>query len=399
MSMNQEAPMAEAADDGAVSATEALREYILSGRTAAGKKVTERVEAASADAAVEALKQRGYTEIVSHTDDVGALFTQQKKVAHVLTPKDYIGSRQRGGYWAKAAFIIRKLYLQNWKWNLFFLITLVVRRWMDLRWGFLDYSAIGLLLFPLVFGLISQLSNPALAYDRLIELVAWGRWEEVLQQADGLRGRVPEHELTWQKGKALAGLGRLNEAIALVTPLADAPAMPPWHFYSRLGEVYALADQRDETLKCGDKALELAPDNATLLVDKAMTLLRYQMEIPRARQLLVQARSHALSDVLSPAADAVEGMLLLEEGHPHEAREKLAAALAGLDRFRAATPLIGALQDRFRAYLALALAAIGERAEAERQFRLAEPRLRALRRTELLARCERAIGTFAPHLR
>ncbi len=395
MSMNRETILAELADDSPVSATEAMREYILSGRTPAGKKVTERVEALSADAAVETLHQRGYTEIVTHTDDVSALFTQQKKLADIITPKDYISFRQRRGYLRKAMFFARKLYLQNWKWNLFFLITLVVRRWMQLRWGLLDYSSIGLLLLPLALALLPRFNNPMRAYHRLLELVAWGHWQEALQQADALRGRVPEHELTWRKAQALAGLGRLNEAIALVTPLADDATMPRWHFYSRLGEVYAVAGQRDETLECGDKALELAPGNPTLLVDKALTLLRYQMDLPRVRQLLKDARSHALSDALSPAADAVEGMLLLEEGHPHQAREKLEAGLAGLDRFRAASPLVGAMQDRFRAYLALSLAAIGERVEAERQFRLAEPRLRALDRTELLARCQRAVGAVA----
>lgn len=64
------------------SATATLGEYIVTGRTPAGKRVTECVEAASADAAVERLKQRGYTEIVTHTDDVGALYSQQKKIAN-----------------------------------------------------------------------------------------------------------------------------------------------------------------------------------------------------------------------------------------------------------------------------------------------------------------------------
>lgn len=151
-------------------------------------------------------------------------------------------------------------------------------------------------------------------------------------------------------------------------------------------------DRRDEHLAWNQKALDLAPDNATLLLDRAMSLLRYQVDVPVARQLLVRARSHALSDALAPVAEAVEGMLLLEEGRPAEAREKLASGLAGLDRFRNASPLIGAVQDRFRVYLALSFAALGDRQTAEQQFRLAEPRLRALKREDLLARCEKTIG-------
>jgi hypothetical protein len=47
--------------------------------------------------------------------------------------------------------------------------------------------------------------------------------------------------------------------------------------------------------------------------------------------------------------------------------------------------------DRIRAHLALTLAALGDHAAAEREFRLAEPRLVALRRDELLARCRQAL--------
>lgn len=398
MSMNRDVILAELADDSPVLATEALHEYILSGRNATGKNVTELVEASSADAAVEMLKQRGYTEIVTHTDDVGALFSQQKKIADLITPKEYIGLRERPHYWGRVALVTRKLYLQGWKFIAFLLLMLVVHWWMQLRWAVLFYSMAGVvLLFPLVIAILTQLGTRVLRDQRLLELVAWGRWNEALREIDGLHGLVPDQELLWTQAKALAGLGRLNDAIALVTPLANDAARPRWYYYSCLAEVYIVAEHRDEALECGDKALEFAPNNATLFVKKALMLLHCQTDIPRARQLLREARSHALSDVLSPAADAVEGMLLLEEGHPHQAREMLEAGLTGLGRFRAAMPLVGAMQDRFRAYLALSLAAIGERAEAERQFRQAEPRLRALKRAELLARCERAIGTLSQH--
>ena len=387
-------PVAESLTSGLAERSDGLHEYLLSARNAAGKKVTERVEAASADAAVETLKSRGFTEIVLHTDDVGAVFTQQSKTEPHVTPKDYVRFRHLHGYWGRVAFVAGKLYAQNWKWNILFVVTLVARRWMGLRWGMVDYLGIGILLFPLGFAFVAQLSNRALRYHKFIELMAWGRWEEVLEQAASLHGHIPEHELLWQQAKALAALGRPNEAIELAAPLADDATVPQWLYCSRLAEVYSMANMRDEQLAWTEKALRLAPDNATLLVDTALTLLRYQLDIPRARQLFEQARSHALSDTLIPMADAVEGILLLEEGRPDGARGKLQAGIEGLERFRNASPLVGAMQDRFRAYLALALAAMGDRPAAERQFQLAEPRLRALKRNYLLERCQRAVGTF-----
>lgn len=380
--------------DGPTAARpDGVHEYLLSANNADGKKVTERVEASSADAAVKTLEARGYSGIVLHTDDFGALFTTQSKGEPVVTPKDFVDFRNLQGYWRRVGFLTRKLYAQVWKWDVLLVLMLLTSRWMHWRWGIMDYLVIGFLIAPLGVAMITLLNNPALRYHKFMELVAWGRWAEVLEQASRLRGRLPEQELLWNRAKALAGLGQLSNALELVAPLAKDPKLPQWLYFSRLGELYAMAGQRDEHLAWNQKALDLAPDNATLLIDHAMSLLRFQVDLPGARQLLVRARSHALSDALSPAADAVEGVLLFEEGNPNQAQDKLSAGLAGLDRFRHLSPLIGAVQDRFRAYRALSLAALGELPAAEREFQLAEPRLRALKRFELLARWQEVMST------
>ena len=387
-----EEPVAARGPNDIAPRADGLREYILSARNALGKQVTERVDAASADAAVEALRRRGLSEIVLHTDEVGAVYTQQSKIEKHISPKDYLSFRQPRGYLGRVAFVARKMYALNWKWDLGFLVVLAARRWMDAPWGMLDYSAIGLLLLPLAWASVSQVSTPGLAYHKFLELVAWGRWEEVLQESERLQGRLPEREIRWHRAKALAGLGRLAEALEAVAPLASDPDLPRWLYFSRLAEVQATAQDWEAALTSVEQALAIAPDNATILIDLAMSLLQRQRDLPRARQLLERARAHALSDVLAPAADAAEGILLLEERKPDRAREKLEAGLAGLQKFSAASPLVGALLDRLRAYLALALAGQGEHAAADREFRLAEPRLVALRRDELLARCRQAIA-------
>lgn len=372
-----------------------LREYLLSGRTPGGRKVTERVEAANADAAVEALRQRGYSEIVLHTDDVSAVFTQQRRVEPHVTPKDYVGFRYRKGYLGRVVYLARKVYVQNWKWNVAFLAVLVVRRMVHSPWGVMDYAAIGVFLLPAVIALVTQISNPALWYENFMELVAWGRWAEVIEEAIRLRGRLPQRELDWQHAKALAASGKPSEGLAIVSPQASDPDLPAWLYLSRLAEVYAVARRKQEHLDSLEKALALAPENATMLLDVALALLRYQQDVGRAKRLIAQARSHALSDVLCPVADAADGMAALEDGKADQAQLKLESAIDGLNRFRNASPLIGVLQDSFRAYLALALASLGEQAAAERQFRLAEPRLRALQRDDLLDRCQRGLSVFA----
>lgn len=385
-------PLPTSATNDIAQRTDGLREYLLSATSETGKRITERVDAASADAAVEMLRRQGCTEIVLHTDEIGAVYTQQSKVEKHISPKDYLAFRQPRGYLGRVAVMARMFYAQNWKWDLGFLIVLAARRWLQSPWGLLDYSAIGILLLPLAAALVTQVSTPGLLYRQFIELVAWGRWNEVLDQADRLQGRLPEREIMWHRAKALAGLGRLAEGIEVAAPLASDPDVPEWLYLSRLSEVYATGKDADAAFASMEKALALAPDNATILIDLALSLLSYQRDIPRARQLLEQARAHALSDVLAPVAEAAVGILLLEEGKPDSARSKLEAGLEGLNKFRAASPLVGAMLDRFHAYLALALAALGDHAAAEREFRLAEPRLVALRRDELLARCRQALG-------
>jgi hypothetical protein len=87
-----------------------------------------------------------------------------------------------------------------------------------------------------------------------------------------------------------------------------------------------------------------------------------------------------------------EGLIRLEEGNAREARELLEDAFRRADRFRHASPLMGAMLDKMHAAIALACAAEGDIEAARRHFQLARPRLEALRLDDVLQRCEKAIG-------
>ena len=54
--------------------------------------------------------------------------------------------------------------------------------------------------------------------------------------------------------------------------------------------------------------------------------------------------------------------------------------------------MTGVLIDRIHAYLTLACAATGDLPAAEEHFRIAEPRLRAFETTDLIERCQAALG-------
>jgi type II secretory pathway component PulF len=70
-----------------------MPEYLATARNSQGKKVTQRLDVNSADEAVQTLRERGYDEIVLHTDDVAARNTKQKALAATVNPRQYLWFR------------------------------------------------------------------------------------------------------------------------------------------------------------------------------------------------------------------------------------------------------------------------------------------------------------------
>jgi Flp pilus assembly protein TadD len=369
-----------------------MPQYLLSGRNPEGKKVTERVDTSSADKAVEILRERGYEDIVLHTDDVGARYTNQRAVERHISPKEYIAFRHFRGRRDHAFFIMRKMFKQS-----IFLIVIAafwlgVRRWMHIPFGFWDLFAILIVFMPVVGAIASQFFSPGAQYRKVIEAASWYRWEEVLRQLPAIRGKISPEEAAFREAQALAGLGDFEEAMDIVRPFSRGKRMPEWLYWARLAMVYQATGETEQVIAVSEKAAELAPENPTVLLDLAAVLLRYRRDTVRARELLGRAKQHAISDTAAPFVVMIEGMLALEEGKFQPAIDKLEEAQKMMAVFRHATPIIGAVSDRTHAYLAIAYAKLGDKEVAIRHYRQAEPRMRALRADDLLRRCEKAIG-------
>jgi tetratricopeptide (TPR) repeat protein len=154
--------------------------------------------------------------------------------------------------------------------------------------------------------------------------------------------------------------------------------------------VFNTAKLPDRVIECGEKAVENAPNNVTVLIDLAMALLRYRRDTVRARELLERVRQHEISDMVLPFLIACEGVLALEEKKPEQARKLLEESLKLVEPYRRVTALMGAAIDRIYIYLALACAAVGDQSTADSYYRRAEPRLRAFDATDLIERCRAA---------
>jgi tetratricopeptide (TPR) repeat protein len=366
--------------------------YFATGKTMEGRSVTEELEADSADEAQRLMEQRGYSDVILHTDDAGALYSGRREDAPALQPRHWLMFRDLPRRLAVFLVLIQISYQRSWVFNLIWLALLCYRRAIGAPWRAIDTIGVVILLSPAAFAIITALFARPNTYDQMIEACSWGRWEEVLERLS--RGDIPAapEELAFRKASALAGLGRLDEAIKSVEAFGDGQAIPAWLYWSRLAGVYSTAQRHEEGIGCMEHALELAPENATLLLDLADSVVVHRRDSRTARSLLARARSHTLSDMLLSFSVQLDGLIALEERRATEARELLETALAQLSRHRFASPLVPAMLDRLRAFIAIACAESGEIDDAERYFRQAEPRLRALKRNDLIKRCTQAIG-------
>jgi tetratricopeptide (TPR) repeat protein len=416
--------------------------YFFSARDPSGREVTERVEAPTADSAVERLREEGYQEIVLHTDDVWATLragesVRPRQFVRVIYFRDYLDrvayGLDRFSPWLTglslllivwdlatgagisklqmiviaAALVVpllspSKSYYRVWehaargRWDKILTVGFLVGGILFLVWNLLAGSKVNALeLIVIGFALLWPLVGPGARYYRVVEHAAWGRWKEVLRTlpelSPWLRGLLA-HELALRKAQALAGLGDLREGLAVFQPYEKSGVIPPWLYYSRLSEIYFAARDWDQAVAARERAVKVAPDIPSALLDLATALLRYKHDIARAKDLIDRAKAHPIIPQLAPGLAWAEGLLELERGDAQAAKQRLEAALEAANDRWAGNP-IGRLQiDLIHADLAVALGRLGDIEQALCHFRRAEPRLVALGRDQLIRQCEEAIG-------
>jgi tetratricopeptide (TPR) repeat protein len=262
-------------------------------------------------------------------------------------------------------------------------------------WGILQSFALMVMLAPFLIAFLMPLIGSVRRYPRVSQAASWGRWEEVLRLLSTLPKSVPAYSKALRHAEALAGLGRLDEALGVFEPFADNGEIPEWLYWLYRAEIYAVARHGNDVVRAVERAAALAPENSTVLIRCALSLLRFKRDTNRASELLTRARAHAISDLTAPVLEIAEGMLALETGDSVQARKRLESALAELKRLRMGAPL-GLVRDLAHAYLAIACAQVGEINMALYHFHRAAPRMRARGWDDLMQRCEHALGDARP---
>ncbi|HEX7447737.1 MAG TPA: hypothetical protein VF306_09345 [Pirellulales bacterium] len=373
-----------------------MPQYLLTAKTSGGRKVTELVTADSARAAIDDLKSRGYDGIVLHTDDAGAQVVKPMQMTPLLGAYDIVQNRSRSSIHQNVLMVLGA-YRTMWKLLAAIGAIFFLRRYLDVPWGLLDGPLVAALLLPVIVAYLSRF--PVVRYHRLLEAQSWRRGEEVLRLLPRVSRLLTPAVAAWHQAKALASLGRLDEALAVFTPFSGSDELPMVRFWPMLAGVYRVAKEDELAVSAYEQALELAPHDPAVLVGLANALLDIRGDAHRASELVNRARQQPLSDVAEPLTAMAEGMIAIEDGNSRLAIAKLEPALRCQRRFAKGHPTSAAAADMIEGKLALAKAMAGDLEAARDHFRRAEPRLRALKSERLLARCQQAIGIMSatPH--
>lgn len=372
-----------------------MPDYLFTARSPDNRTVTEFIDAESANAVLATLRRRNYSDIVLHTDDTAAYFSAPRDNEQ-LSARDYVRLRNARSDAGIIFFLLGKILLSN-KLRGFWLLWLLAlvgfialkmwRPWHDFDGIFAATLAVVGLTPSLVIGvLVFVAASNSL---RIIEDDSWGRWDSVLPLLPKVADRLPPQQTALLQAKALAGSGRLDEGLRCLAPFGEGLLMPKWLYWASLSRIYSAACHADGELAALEKAAALAPENAYALLELAAARLRYRDDTDEAQALLNRARYNAISDVAAPNLRLVEGILLRQKGNIDEAKNCLQQALATAAALGKGGAVTTAL---INAELAITHAKLGNFAIGMRCYRLAEPRLRALRWEDLIARCEEALG-------
>lgn len=365
-----------------------MPDYVCSGVRGGGRREYDWAAGPNADAAVATFAGRGYDDVRVHTDDVTALRPRTPG----QSAWDAVSSDISFGWWDDVRAVAKPVG-KAVAWMLAIYAVVLTAAWVLDDDGL---SAAGVLIptAGLVFGVGALVCfivfHPVWQLRAACEDLAWGRWDGVLRRLPQLRTLLPADMHAALEASARAGLGDLDEALALLDDHADA--IPEWLFTLRRADVFRTAGRRDDGVAEALAALELGPDVPVVLVDVAGFLTAPDRDPAHVLQLIARLRTHAHSEQIARVADVWAGAALVSLNRSAEALNLLTAGVDGLRPYVRNNPVLGSIRDVGHAHLALAHAAAGDRDEARKHLALAEPRLEARGLDQLLARCDKAVG-------
>jgi len=372
--------------------------YAWTGKDKSGIPTFREIEAATVQESRDLLLAEGCTDLQLQEDDVSAEINRAigDKVAF-LGEEVTITARDRVQYHNKPPPTITGIVLQGLKEDKSFFIVVslclafcVYRHWL-----------VGAIICAvLLIGWPSArifIGLPSVLFHRLFDADDWHRWNDVLRLAKQLRAvgryqliKIPETQLARFEAYALAGKGRLSEAVALYSRVENQPGAPTWLFKSHLSTIYHNGGDYDTALKLMREAIALKPEG-TGFIDLASRLARYHADAPGARAALQHVDMDLVMDLLKPFATRLRGIILWLENDFGNARQELETAIREMEKTRHIAYRTGTIAVA-KGYLCCVYARLGNREAARKCYGEAAEYLVATKETRLLQDCEDALN-------
>jgi tetratricopeptide (TPR) repeat protein len=373
-----------------------MTNYVWSATDKSGEKVIKEIEAATAEDAKFVLLAQGYSGLELKEDEVGSTalagfskrqnafgqeikVTAEQRLKHRDDPTVTIWDALRKG--------IGQSFIG-------FLALLVLAGYSIYQghWGYVVLYVAALLAW---LAFILCVSLPSVYYRKLIKASDWSQWNDVLSLVGILQiiGRfsyvkVPPSELARNRTKALAGLGRLDEALAEYSQCEGRPDCPTWLYKLFMASLYTTAKQYDKAIEFNLASIAAKP-TSTAWVDLANRYARYQRNPLKARAAVAEAEKSPLADVAKPFHLRCLGIIAYLEGDYAAAKRDLETAIELVEKAKGRPYRDGHLSVA-RAYLCCVLAKQGDLADAKKNFLLAKAYLVATKEDELLIECRQS---------
>jgi tetratricopeptide (TPR) repeat protein len=365
--------------------------YVWSALDGSGKRIVERVKAATAAEAKAQMVAKGYRELTLKADEFMEAGRAQVECGFEVPPLTAEEElRYRDSKWAPVLDAI-------WKLKGSILLSLAI-----LGWGYwhgqkltMILGAVGLLALPVLFlwfGLpgiyFARLNRAKVAFDWNGVLALVKRLEAIQRLTKTGPGPI---ELARCRSQALAALGRLDHAVAKFAQLENHTKLPRWQFYSHLSDIYESGHAYEKATEYAYKAVEALPESATTWLDYAFRLARYRRDNTGARAALLRVEQLELAELGQPWVALVRGLIAVNEADFATAKTHFDQALTGYEA-RRQFDLIHSLIRLTKAYLCWVNGQLGNSREAAKLFAEVEAWLLKGNEEELLQNCRRALG-------
>jgi len=373
--------------------------YVWTARNKFGNSVVREVSANTIEESKAMLLAEGCTELVLKGDEISDVATSWRpRPVMFLGEEIKVSAADKLKHRGKPAPTYFSALWQGINETKSFLFLILALALFEIyRGNFVSLMFVGLGLIAWI-AFLMVLRLPSINYARLHKAADWSRWAEVLQIVASLKkigkihfSQIPPQELGFYRAKALAGMGKLPEALEEFSQYNGQPDCPSWFYKTRVSAIYSTARQYDKALEYALEAIREKP-TPLLYLDLTNRYLRYLNDPVRARAALAEAEKSTLPDLAIPYHLRCLGILAFLEGDYSTARQKLEESLEMMQK-NPHVPFRTGHISIANAYLCCVSAKQGDLATARKNFQEAEEYLIATDETELLEQCKHALGT------